>query len=260
MNYGLYLSASGVLTNMYRQDVFANNLANSETVGYKPDRATISQRPPESIEDGFRPEYSQKLLDRLGGGVLAGPQHISFQPGTLQETSGPLDLALTQDKAFFAVADTDPSSGAMSIRLTRDGRMGRDDQGYLIQMASGKRVLDTDDAPIRVNAGATVTINSDGQVIQQGEVVGQIQVSGVADTRVLTKQGQSLFAWHGNDPRTAVESPGIKQGYVERSAVDPIRALMELTGTMRAVNFSAQMISMHNRLMGQAVNTLGRIA
>ena len=35
MIYGLYLSATGVLTNSYRQDVIANNLANAETVGFK---------------------------------------------------------------------------------------------------------------------------------------------------------------------------------------------------------------------------------
>ncbi len=33
MNYGLYLSATGVLTNMHRQDVIANNLVNSTTTG-----------------------------------------------------------------------------------------------------------------------------------------------------------------------------------------------------------------------------------
>ena len=44
MNYGLYLSATGVLANTYRQDVIANNLANSETVGFKRHLATFQQR------------------------------------------------------------------------------------------------------------------------------------------------------------------------------------------------------------------------
>ena len=35
MNYGMHLSASGVLTNMYRQDVFANNLANVGSIGFR---------------------------------------------------------------------------------------------------------------------------------------------------------------------------------------------------------------------------------
>jgi len=41
MNYGLYLSATGVLTNMHRQDVIANNLANANTVGFKRDRTVF---------------------------------------------------------------------------------------------------------------------------------------------------------------------------------------------------------------------------
>ena len=71
MNYGLYLSASGVLTNMYRQDVFANNLANASTVGFKRDLAAISQRDPESIEGGHAMQWRNDLLDELGGGVFA---------------------------------------------------------------------------------------------------------------------------------------------------------------------------------------------
>ena len=86
MNYGLYLSASGVLTNTYRQDVFANNLANVETPGFKPDLPSIRQRDPEAIEDNLGFQGSNELLDRLGGGVLAGQQRINFNQGTLRPT------------------------------------------------------------------------------------------------------------------------------------------------------------------------------
>ena len=51
MNYGLSLSASGVLTNSYRQDVFANNLANVNTDGFKPDLHTIPTRHTPAQED-----------------------------------------------------------------------------------------------------------------------------------------------------------------------------------------------------------------
>jgi len=44
MIYGLYLSAAGVVTSSYRQDVIANNLANSETVGFKKDLPLFQQR------------------------------------------------------------------------------------------------------------------------------------------------------------------------------------------------------------------------
>ena len=51
MNYGLYLSANGALTSMYRQDVVANNLANLQTVGFKPDMVATRQRLPQRLED-----------------------------------------------------------------------------------------------------------------------------------------------------------------------------------------------------------------
>src|SRR6185295_4412463 len=44
VDYGLNIAASGALTAMYRQDVYANNLANMETVGYKPDIPVVKQR------------------------------------------------------------------------------------------------------------------------------------------------------------------------------------------------------------------------
>src|SRR6476620_6003047 len=48
MIYGLYLSAAGVLPSSYRQDVIANNLANSETVGFKKDLPLFGQPPTEA--------------------------------------------------------------------------------------------------------------------------------------------------------------------------------------------------------------------
>ncbi|MCE9590130.1 MAG: flagellar hook-basal body protein [Planctomycetes bacterium] len=261
MNYGLYLSASGVLTNLYRQDVLTNNLANVATDGFKSDVPTIRQRDPQSIESGTPPEASQRLLDRLGGGALAGPQSISFEPGVLKETGGPLDAALEGDNAFFAIADTDAKTGKQAVRLSRNGRFSRNSEGYLVQTSSGNRVLDTQDQPIRIQDGAAVTIDPSGRVQQAGSVVAQIQVASVSDTRLLFKRGKNLFAWSGSDPRKPVAgSVSVKQGYIEQSAVDPIRALMALTDAQRAVSDNARMISLHDRLMDQAVNTLGRVA
>jgi len=52
MIYGLYLSAAGVITNSYRQDVIANNIANAETVGFKKDLAMFQERPTQAQETG----------------------------------------------------------------------------------------------------------------------------------------------------------------------------------------------------------------
>ena len=260
MNYGLYLSASGVLTNLYRQDVFANNLANAQTIGFKPDVPSIAQRDPESIEGSFSSTLRQRILDQQGGGVWPGTQRINFSQGTLVPTGNPLDVALQRNDAFFAVRSTD-SKGNQSIALTRDGRFTRNAKGQLVTSAGGHPVLDTKDQPIAISGDAPVSIEPDGRVIQSGETLAKLQVTAVTDTRRLSKQGQNLLSYAGTDPRKLLTGAvDLKAGHTESSAVDPLATLNSLIGATRAVSDAASMIRYHDTVMDKAVNTLGRVA
>src|SRR5512133_1500142 len=116
MNYGLYLSATGVLTNSYRQDVIANNLANSETVGFKKDLALFQQRLTEAQERRWPSSRSNPALEMLGGGAFASPTSIDLTEGDLEPTDNPQDLAIL-GQGFFAVSEQGQT------RLTRDGRL-----------------------------------------------------------------------------------------------------------------------------------------
>lgn len=260
MNYGLYLSASGVLTNLYRQDVFANNLANVETAGFQRDVPTIAQRESQAVEAGLSTPFRQMLLDRIGGGALAGPQRIAFTQGKLNQSNNPLDVALETKETFLAVQAEDPATGEKGVRLTRDGRLSRNATGVLVNSGSGFPVLDTSDQPIQLRSDATATIDRTGRVIQNGEVVGQLQVTGVNSTAALRKLGNNLFAWEGQDPRVANKNATVRSGYVEASSVDPVRAMMDLMNASGAVNTNATVIRYHDQLMDRAVNTLGRLA
>lgn len=117
MNYGLQISASGVLTSMYRQDVLANNLANMSTVGYKPDVPTTMLRDPARIEDdlGFMP--SNDLIERLGAGVLSAPNRVSFAQGALETTNRPMDLAIEGDGFFVVRNDSGGGPGSQILSL-----------------------------------------------------------------------------------------------------------------------------------------------
>ena len=108
MIYGLYLSASGVLTNSYRQDVIANNIANSETVGFKKDMALLQQRPT-AAQELDRSNQTNSLLEPVGGGLLASSTVVNALPGEIEPTGNNFDVAL-QGTGFLAV-----SSGGKSI-------------------------------------------------------------------------------------------------------------------------------------------------
>src|SRR3954454_7873498 len=143
MIYGLYLSATGVLASSYRQDVIANNLANSETVGFKRHLANFQQRPVESQAQG-RPDQSDPMLDNLGGGFLVSPTLVDTSQGDLENTGNNLDASIF-GKGYFAVGDS------TKTQLTRAGQFMLNQDGDLIMAnGSGQHVLDADRNPIKL--------------------------------------------------------------------------------------------------------------
>ncbi len=259
MSYGLYLSAGGLLTNSYRQDVLSNNLANVNTVGFKPDLPTLQARGPESAQRNAPLATSQQLLDRLGGGVQAGPQRIAFSVGVAQPTGRALDAALTVNNQFFAVSVNDPATGQPVTRLTRDGRFNVDRNGRLTTI-TGHTVLGPGDQPIVVTPGVPVTLGDDGRVLQNDAEVGRIQISEVSDLGGLEKAGANLFGFRKDDMRVPANQPHMKVGALEGSATNAMGTMMGIIKATKAANSSARLIDYYDDMMERAINTLGRVA
>ena len=260
MNYGLYLSASGVLSNLYRQDVFANNLANVKTVGFKPDMAMVRQRDPESIESRAPMGERNRLLDRLGGGVFAGPQHINMRVGNLTKTDGPMDVALGDPHAFF-VASVPNRSGDTVERLTRDGRLGQDHADFVITASGGHRLVDETGALVKIDPKLPApTISKTGEILQGTATVARLKVVHVPSPQQLVKEGGNLLRYDGAAEDLRVDAkPNLHTGVVESSGVDPIKALMNVIAATKSVTSNGNMIRYHDLLMDRAVNVLGRV-
>lgn len=257
MNYGLQLSASGVLTSLYRQDVLANNLANVNTVGFKLDMVTTRQREVVRIEDGLSYMSSNKMLEQLGGGVLMLPNRVSFAQGPVLPTGNPLDLAI-EGNGFFMVEDQSGTKGK-NVLLTRDGRLTRNDRGELIQVTTGMRLLDDRGRPIRVPGGAKVAINNAGEIEADGVILGRVGLVDVQDRSMLRKRGGGLFEMDAQAQR--ISGTGrIHQFSVEGSAVDPIKAMMAVMGASKDVGGNIGMMQYQDRLMDRAINVLGRVS
>lgn len=260
MNYGLYLSASGVLTNSYRQDVFANNLANVDTPAFKREIPAIRQRNAEAVEARLS-DQSNQLLDRLGGGAWLQRVPIDFEPGQLKRTNAPLDAAFETRDAFFVVRRTDPATGRSDVRLTRDGRFTRAADGTLVTVAGGFPVLGPGDQPIKIEGNGVVELDNAGRVLQNGQNVAQLQIAGVGDTGLLKKEGKGLYSWEGQaDPRKTIADPTLRPGHIEGSGIDAVQALMDMIGATRAATGNANLIKYHDSMMDRAINTLGRVA
>jgi len=263
MNYGLYLSASGVMVNTHRQDVFSNNLANVNTAGFKPMFTDIRQRPAETVEDG-PVDYglSNALLDKLGGGVFGDEQRIAFGTGTPIQSGNPLDAALTQDNVFFVVEHMNPKTGAADVRLTRAGQFTTNRNGELVTQ-TGHRVLDDGGQPIQIDA-ARAEVRNNGVVElmdDQGNSLGRAQLQVVsADLQALKPDGKNLFKMTAGDSRQAIDNPVLLPRHYEGSGTSAIQTMMQIVGATKSATGNAKMIQYHDQMLNASINTFARVA
>ncbi len=258
MNYGLYVSASGAAVNLARQDVFANNLANISTTGFKPLEVALRQRDPVRIEDDLGLVESDRLLERLGAGVMPTPTRVKMSRGPLEQTGRSLDVAIEGDG--FLVSRSGP--GDEGLRFTRDGRLAIGAGGRLERSADGSAVLGANGAEIRVDSSAPVHVRSDGAIEQRGATIGRLWVADVADRDALIPEGSGLFRLADGTPGPRLIRDGsgrVVQGHLEQAAVDPIKTIMGVTSAGQAAQGNLRMISMIGENMGTAINRLGRV-
>jgi flagellar basal body rod protein FlgG len=255
MLYGLYLSATGVMTNSYRQDVIANNLANSETVGFKKDLALFRERMTAAQEMRQRTGWTDPLMENIGGGTFANPTAVDISQGEIEHTGNSLDLAI-DGPGYFSVDDHGQR------RLTRNGQFSINRDGTLM-LSNGQqqRVLDPAGRPIVLDARLrdVTTISQDGVITQDEVPVGRIGVFDVPDPVPLKKEGGTLLSYP--DMKQLRPSASLlRSEFVERANVDPATELTALMDTQRQLEANANMIRYQDTTLGELVNTVGKIS
>jgi flagellar basal-body rod protein FlgG len=253
--YGLYLSATGVQANSYRQDVIANNIANADTVGFKRHLAVFQERPTEAQAQG-RSDLSDPMLENLGGGFLVSPTMLDTSQGEMETTGNNLDTAIF-GKGYFAVDDNGQT------KLTRDGEFMLDKDGNLIlNNSQGNKVLNSEGKPIQLPGllASNLQIDKSGQINYQGQPLAQLGVFDVPDQSQLVKQGGNLFDY----PNLAKsikpsESSELRSGFVERANVDPTSEMTQLMETQRQLEANANMIRYQDQSLTRLVNDVGKI-
>ena len=257
MNYGMYIAASGASVQLARQEVFTNNLANVGTVGFRPHMMAVRARDVVRVEDGLAGVNSDRMLERLGGGVMPAPVRVSEAQGRLERTGRALDAAI-EGKGFFVVR---VGPGEEGLRLTRDGRFAIGPDGRLVTSGDGAELVGDDGQAIVVDASRGVSIRGDGVVEQEGVGVGRLRVADVAEAWRLRSVGKGLLAdGRGRALKLREASGRVVQGSLEGSGVDALDALMGATGAARAVEGNVRMIGLIAENMQMAIGRFGRVS
>ena len=116
----LYSGVSGLNTNGQAMSVIGNNLANTNTVGFKGSRTVFSDLLSSSINGSGG-------LSQVGRGVGMSKVDQIFSQGTFESTESGLDVAI-EGSGFFILK----APGDATPYYSRAGAFRFDDQGYLI--------------------------------------------------------------------------------------------------------------------------------
>lgn len=246
---GIYISAGGMLLSEGKHSVYANNLANSATVGFK------SHIP---VGLGF---YS--MFRRVGDSYLAvlpksapagGAKLVETFPdlsmGPLKQTDNPLDIAI-QGPGFLVVQTP------QGQRYTRAGNLTRDQDGNL-STTEGYQVLGANNQPISIN-GTTINIAQDGSVTVDGVQVGQIQCVEFANPERLTRVGENLYIASAEveNGKTPATRSSLRQGYLEWSNTNIPKEMVNLTLGLRTYEANQRVLSAINETIGRLIDQIG---
>jgi flagellar basal-body rod protein FlgF len=220
------LAASRLVAQQRAMDITANNIANANTPGYRTERVQFS--------DFIDPETGTKSPPGVKSVSYTQDRatYRESQPGSVTHTGNPYDLALTGDGYFTVNTKNGP-------RLTRDGRFGPMPDGTLAD-ASGNPVMDTANKPIRIpTSDVQVSIASDGSITTESGPIAKI---GVVQTDPMKLQAEGATTFVANAPTTPVTTPGIVQGAMEESNVQPVLEVTRMMDNERQFQFVTQLV------------------
>ena len=151
MSTAFIAGLGGLRTHQGWLDVIGNNLANSNTPGFKSARASFADLLSRTLRAGTPPTGSVGGVNPSQIGLGVELSHVSrhFGQGALNLTGRTFDLALV-GQGFFALDSTDRTV------YTRVGSFGLDSDSALVDEGSGYRVLGADGQPITIDVDAVV--------------------------------------------------------------------------------------------------------
>jgi flagellar basal body rod protein FlgG len=245
-----------------RIDTLANNLANAATSGFRQVLTRVTEEIPgqdvrDPIATADQPSHGEDLQEMLSRDWVAAralimTQTVDVRSGPMIETGRNTDLAIS-GRGFFVVRDLEGND-----LYTRDGGFNLDEAGNLVT-SSGWPVQGAG-GPIRA-AGGTMTVGTDGAVLVDGQQRGRLRIVDFDNPHTMVPRGDGTLAASPEQIATDVPAGGftIVQGHLEGSNVDPVRTLVDMIAAQRAFEIGAKVLQANDEMLGQSVNTLGRV-
>lgn len=222
-------------------DLLANNLANTETSGYKADREFYSIY--------TSAEASADALNNVTTLPVVEKQWTDLSAGDLRATFNPLDVAIDGDGLFTVQT-------ARGLRYTRNGNFRLSPTGTLTA-SDGSVIRSQTGKPIALDSSLPFEFLPDGTVRQSGTVVAKLQLSTFA-AGSLAKEGANYFVAAESAVATAATGQ-VLQGKVEQSNVGAAESAIRLVSITRQFEMLQKAAGIGNELSKQAIEQVARV-
>jgi flagellar basal-body rod protein FlgF len=291
---GIWPSVSGAAAQSQNVDIVANNLANSDTLGFKKDMPSfreylVNSEREHGTVDIPRGPIKDKDFYPLDGRdqsfVIVDGTYTNFRQGGLRVTQSPLDVAM-DGNGFLEVSTPTGSRFTRqgSLHIAADGRLVTV-EGYPVLAAnpgglaapqaapasgapqdtttSGRAPANSNDAARYISLkdrGPHVTISPTGEIYSGEDLVAKLSVAEFQDTRKLRKGSGQLF--DNPDPTNFSTLPMktlVRQGVLETSNVNPIEEMANLIKANRLFEHDLKAMKTYGEMMQREANDVGKL-
>lgn len=258
---GLYTAYTGMVNQQNRMDTMTNNLANTDTVGFKKEGATsqsFSEELAFRIKDPTTPAYANHI-GSMSLGVKIGENYTDWTQGSFRITRSTYDLAIS-GSGFFNIEYTNKNGETMTM-YTRDGGFNVNTEGYLVN-DNGDYVLGITaggaQERIQIDPVKDTVIDELGNLYQDDELVATVMVTDFADYNYLAKYGENYYqAIEGAEIQEA--NVKVHSGYLEQSNVEAVQEMVNMITIQRNYEANQKVITTYDRSMDITANQIGKV-
>ena len=215
---GYYAALTGLVARMQTMDTVADNLANTQTPGYRAEREYF--RSTLLGQDAVDSQLGH-TVDNYG---LLGGDMLNMAQGAISQTGNPLDLAI-EGQGFFEIQT------ANGLRFTRDGAFHRTAKGILVT-GRGEPVLDAKGKPITLPPGK-IAIGANGVISVAGGTVATVGVFTFPAGVHLTPEGTDRYIAPQTAKPVLSQDASVHQGALEAANEDVVQGTVDLIMTQR---------------------------
>jgi flagellar basal-body rod protein FlgG len=270
----LNIAATGMSAQQKRVDTAANNLANSNTPGFKKSIAEFNELPYQTervagMGDRTEGEYYSQGI-QYGTGVGIGATSINFAPGEgLERSKESLSLQINDNTGnnFFVINLPNDEKA-----YTRNGQFTLDNEGR-ITTTEGYIVDPEVKIPVE-NMKDPVQINKEGRVLiklvgdkdaDPATELGRINLVKFINPQGLEQVGSSLFkatnasgeAIEGNAGEGDFAGVKISQGYLEASNTNSLTTMTDLIKAQQVYSMNSKVIQTSEKMLDDIVRIKG---